>query len=339
MNRDQPPIKESPIENIIIEISGCCNSKCKYCCTGQGKHVTATKFMTADKFEKIILRLKEFGFLSNCSLIELYNWGEPFLNPQINEILCILGKYNLKAGISSNFIKKPDINPNNYQFIGYVAFSLCSLETEKYRRIYGADLEKTLSNFDSFIMEKNNHNKSITAVIHFLKYRFNESESGRARKYFKNKGVNVFKSFYAGINDGHMMINYLKTGNLDGYESANIDLDLKKFHRVLSKCKEEQCFMKKSYIVINESGNLSLCCGVTSQDKEYNLGNILELGKEDIFLLKNAPLCNVCEKLKIPAYSRKQLRRPFYYRFLSRRMIERLKRYKILVAIKRFIYG
>ena len=332
------------LKNIYIEISGCCNGKCKYCCTGQGKHITATKFMTAEKFEEIILKLKELEFLQDINTINLYNWGEPFLNPKINEILCVLGKHNLKAGISSNFIKKPDnIHPNNFQFIHYIVFSLCSLKPERYKRIYGANLEKTLSNFDFFVMQKSKYNKSIDILVAFHKYRFNKNEFDKARKYFKKKEAIFKENYYATINDGHSLIEYLKTGKLDGYESARKDLYLKRFHRMLSKCEEELCLRKREELVINESGNLALCCGVTSQDTEYNLGNILELGKRDIFALKEAPLCSICEQLKLPALAALNDRMtlpnyPFYYKFLTRRMIERLKKYKFLIAIKKFIY-
>ena len=110
--------------------------------------------MSANEFEAIINYLFKMKLLHKGSSISLYNWGEPFLNPELNDILNILGKNSLNASLSSNFIKKVDIKPENYKYISSVVFSLCSLEKENYKRIYGANIANVLVNFDAFLQKK-----------------------------------------------------------------------------------------------------------------------------------------------------------------------------------------
>ncbi|MDR2412478.1 MAG: radical SAM protein [Holosporales bacterium] len=81
---------------VEIEISGRCNARCKYCCTGQGRHVTTVPYMKAEKFAAIMAHLKKIGGFrrgkwGKSDSIFLFNWTEPTLNPELDEILSILG--------------------------------------------------------------------------------------------------------------------------------------------------------------------------------------------------------------------------------------------------------
>ena len=191
---------------IYIEISGCCNAGCSYCGTGVGKHRPKTKFMTPDTFEKIIKHLIDTKILNKkIKAVNLYNFGEPFIHPYLNEILTILRKYNLKAVFSTNFIKFPEISAENYQNIYAVIFSLCSFDNEKYKNIYKADLDKVLENFNKFLIQKQEFNPLIKMSVHWLKYNFNKDEFNYAKKYFaKRKVYSVTDNYYAQLGDGEI---------------------------------------------------------------------------------------------------------------------------------------
>ena len=80
-------------KKIYIEITNCCNLKCKFCPdTNRNK-----EFMSVENFEKIIKKIHKY-----TNLVLLHVKGEPLLHNRLEEILNILDKYNLKANITTN---------------------------------------------------------------------------------------------------------------------------------------------------------------------------------------------------------------------------------------------
>ena len=79
--------------SVFIEISGRCQASCPYCTRERmGENRYQGSVMSADLFEKIVDRLFELSLLDRIKTysIPLLNWGEPLLNPEINDILLTL---------------------------------------------------------------------------------------------------------------------------------------------------------------------------------------------------------------------------------------------------------
>lgn len=80
-------------KKIYIEITNCCNLKCKFCPeTNRNK-----EFMSVENFEEIIKKIHKY-----TNLVLLHVKGEPLLHNRLEDILNILEKYNLKANITTN---------------------------------------------------------------------------------------------------------------------------------------------------------------------------------------------------------------------------------------------
>lgn len=80
-------------KKIYIEITNICNLKCKFCPeTNRNK-----KSMSLEDFEKIIEKIH-----NHTKLVCLHVKGEPLLHNELDGILKILEKYNLKANITTN---------------------------------------------------------------------------------------------------------------------------------------------------------------------------------------------------------------------------------------------
>ncbi|MDR0485811.1 MAG: hypothetical protein LBH29_03680 [Elusimicrobiota bacterium] len=175
-------------QSVLIDISGICNAKCLYCCQGSGNHKSKTAFMTAKHFEQIIDHLLNLQILGqDNNTVALINWGEPFLNHDFDNILSVLKKNDLKCGVSSNFIKEPEISDGNYGVIRDVCLSICSLKPDRYKRIYGADLEKVLNNFDKFLSKQRLYSPQTNVKVNWIKYKFNADEFEYSKKFFTNK--------------------------------------------------------------------------------------------------------------------------------------------------------
>lgn len=82
-----------------------CNLKCPFCPTGTGQMDRRVARMAVDKAKRVIDRVKEHALE-----IRLYNWGEPFLNPHIFEIIRYAREAGLYTVINSNLsVTVPDL--------------------------------------------------------------------------------------------------------------------------------------------------------------------------------------------------------------------------------------
>lgn len=72
---------------IVVEILEYCNFKCYFC---KAKDITEPKYMPLDLFKRIILEAKEMG-ITEIDLIPAK--GEPFLHPDIYEMLAFLNEH------------------------------------------------------------------------------------------------------------------------------------------------------------------------------------------------------------------------------------------------------
>jgi hypothetical protein len=258
-------------------------------------------------FEQIVAHLSDIGLLrkTRTPIIHLYNWGEPFLNPEINNILTILKKRELFGGISSNFIKKPEIDEENLQVLKNIIFSISGFSQDSYGRIHGASLKKTLANFEEFYKRFRNTVPQGNIDIAWHRYRFNEHEFWAAFKYFNRPGIH-FKPGVAFFNDQFEMLQFAN-GHLpqERKEQGESDIFTEHLSEVLlfhkNRSNQYSCFMW-NYLVISEVGELLLCCGTTHHDKEFVYGNVLEMSSEEIYLKKLSSVrhCNSCIATGLP---------------------------------------
>ena len=117
-------------KKIYIEITNICNLHCKFCPDTNRKK----EFMTVDNFERIIEKIH-----NHTKLVYLHVKGEPLLHNNLEGILKILEKYNLKANITTNgTLIKDKLNVlKNSNAVRQINFSIHSItqnntENEKY---------------------------------------------------------------------------------------------------------------------------------------------------------------------------------------------------------------
>lgn len=197
----------SKVSGLFIEISGRCNAKCPYCARQRFNQRYSGKNMSPVLFGQILDHLLNIGLLhrDHTPTIGLFNWGEPFLNPEINDILKILKKKKLYAGVSSNFIVKPEIDKDNLPVISKVTFSLSGFSQDSYGKIHGASLNKVLDNFEDFYDKIRDYAPNTNLRIAWHRYTFNERELWEAYKYFDRPGIR-FHPVIAYLNDLHEML-------------------------------------------------------------------------------------------------------------------------------------
>jgi len=90
-------------EAAVIDPCNICNLDCSLCPSGDGKLKHPRSFMD-EKTLNIVLNK-----LSNIRTVDLFNWGEPLLNPDIIKLIEHLKSRNILVTIHTNFnVKKSD---------------------------------------------------------------------------------------------------------------------------------------------------------------------------------------------------------------------------------------
>lgn len=288
------------VKDIRIEIAGICNAECPYCPAGKEK-IRSNSFMEVDFFKKIIEHLRKKGILECNPVIGLMIRGEPFLHPNIDDILRFLYENGLKASISSNFIKIPNLSEKALKSINDLTFSLSGLTNNTYKRIYGVNVEKPLKNFDYFLSKVKKVNKDAFININWIKYKFNKSEFQTAKEYFEKKGVH-FNPINASYIDYDKIVELLENNiNVDEIEK---DIFIKE---QLNRMKNASKHNLNLYfcdvfddIFIDEYGNWVTCSYMNRYNKFFVRGKYTDITKENIFnRVVDNPFCNKCLKYLI----------------------------------------
>jgi MoaA/NifB/PqqE/SkfB family radical SAM enzyme len=294
--------------SVLIEISGKCQAQCPYCARADFQQRYSGETMSSAMFEKIINHIFDLDiFAKHVNSVGLFNWGEPFLNPQLNEILLLLKKKNLYAGISSNFIKKPQIETELLSVIRSVTFSISGFTQESYGRIHGASIEKVLKNFEDFYAKLRKYSPATFINIAWHRYKFNENEFWDAYRYFKRPGI-YFAPTVAFFNNQNEFFNF-SMGKLpeNRLKEAEQDIHLSHLQQALESNKKKsasyRCFLHDQ-LVIDETGQMLLCCAT---HREFSalpvLGNVLTMSANEIWR-KNQPnsFCKKCVSSGVPRY-------------------------------------
>lgn len=97
--REQRVRLESHPTTLTLDPASVCNLRCPFCPTGAGFGTFERTIMTPERFSAITSHLR-------CDLIqrvELYNWGEPLLNPHIFDFIRFFSERQAEIELSSNF--------------------------------------------------------------------------------------------------------------------------------------------------------------------------------------------------------------------------------------------
>jgi len=244
-------------KKIYIEITNVCNLKCKFCPeTNRNK-----EFMSLEKFEEVIKKIHNY-----TNLVCLHVKGEPLLHKELEDILKILERYNLKANITINgtLIKdKLDVLKKS-KSLRQINFSLHSITqnklfNEKYlKNIFESveELEKSIISYRLWnlkdIKENDDNINIIKAIENFynipnLKQQLVESEFIQIRKnIFINQDIQFT---WPDINKEEMI------------ESG-------------------RCLALKEQVAILVDGTVVPCC--LDNNGDIPLGNIFEQSIDDI---------------------------------------------------------
>jgi radical SAM protein with 4Fe4S-binding SPASM domain len=267
---------------VCIDPINTCQLKCPLCPTGANRLNYKREMMSLGTFKIVI------GKLPFIKKIDLFNWGEPFLNPDILEMVKYAHDRNIETRISTNFsFHKPDDF-----FTGIIESGLCTLlisldgtSQESYSQYrIGGNLDTVISNIKKMTLFKERLQSSRPEIIwQFIVNRANEHEIKMARRMSDDLKVKL-DLVPIGLSDD--LPDVIFEGTIEERKSRWLPAD-KKYVRGCYRgeyrypLSQTVCGQLFTYMVVNPDGKVFPCCFAT--DRENVFGDMLTESFPDIW--------------------------------------------------------
>ena len=269
---------------VSIDISGWCNAKCKWCVTGiknRGKKKVLREYMPYEYFKKIYDYMLKIRLIHPFNEILLYNWGEPFLNPDYFKIIEFLNEKNQVYSLSTNAsvlkLANEKINSNIYSTCKTVVFSMPGFSQNSYDKIHGFSIEKIKENIQLLITNMREKGFNGDGILSYHVYQFSKKELEEAKEFsikLDLKFIPIY-SYFAGWS---LMEKYL-TNALSSTQLKEAKQDLFLFHveeLIKSRPDKYNCVLE-NMLSINCLGNIELCCHCDDKVGDYTWGSLFEV--------------------------------------------------------------
>lgn len=250
--------------------------------------------MSFDLFKRIIEHLFKEHVVTPDTVFSFYNWGEPFLHPELQKFFHYMQKKKLKYDLSTNasIPLKNMQSEISFDTLQSITFSYCGFSQKSYDRIHQFNFEKVKENTIDTMRKLRNYSFKGNARMHYHVYQFNQGEELlEANRFCRELGIEFFSS-YAYINNFHQLNDYLNDQlNYSVLKEMGKELC---FHYVQELMEEKPsdffCPLLKQ-LNIDENGNLLPCCA----PEDENLGFILNHTKESIEeARRKSKSCGIC---------------------------------------------
>lgn len=299
-------------KNIHFEIVGKCNASCPYCVTG-AKNNPEGKIISVELFNKAISKLCKTNIIAPNARIALYNWGEPFLHPDISSITEVINQFNLKSIISTNASKIPNVNSSIVKNLADLYISMSGFSQDSYNRIHKLNFQTVKNNITELVhqLRLNNYKGSIVICYHL--YQFNLDEIKTCKEFAKSLKIS-FYPYYAYLNEWKQMTEWIKGKTpKEKLQQMSEDLFLYYMRDTLNKAPINYKCPQFEHLSIDEEANIITCCSLHKNHPDYLCGNIISDNIEETIQNKyNKIICTECSSLNYP-YIVHNIRKPDFY--------------------------
>ncbi len=248
-------VKGFPVK-LTVDPSANCVLYCPLCPTGQADKGRKRGEMDFFDFKKLIDEVGQYLFE-----IDLFNWGEPFLNKDIFKMIFLCYERKIITRLSSNL----NYFPHGFEKklvegrLNHLVVSLDGTSQESYEkyRVNGS-IKKVLEAVERIKKEKNRQNSKLPFITwQFIVFGHNKHEMKQAKDLVKKWG---FDRIVFIENRGDM----------------GKELFYKK-----NESSKKTCNFLWNQSVVNWDGSVSPCC--LYYDEKYDFGNVFKDGFEAVW--------------------------------------------------------
>lgn len=272
--------------HLQVEPASICNLKCSFCpvTTGMDRD---TGLMEMATFQKVLRELSD-----NLLLVQFWDWGEPFLNPHIFEMISECKKYDIRVVSSTNghvftnARKAEQLVRSGIDTIIFAVDGLCQETYEKYRK--GGNLEQVLKGLRNVVSAKKANGTGFPVInLRLLGMRHNEHEIDDLEAFAGSLGADVYSVKTVNPYDGDGCSSTKADGlefipSNPAYQRFEYDLTTgKRFRLAKNPCKRLW-----NNPVLHWDGKVSPCA-FDPHDK-YSFGDLKNQTLEEIWYGKKA---------------------------------------------------
>lgn len=250
---------------LLLEPSGVCNLRCRLCKLGNNEINRPKGLMPIQSVEKIITEI------GSSSIVVLFtNWGEPFLNSELNKMIKMVSDYNVYTKLNTNGHFTDDENTcieiiNSG--LNEIVIAVDGVTPEAYleNRI-GGDFDKVKSGISCLSITKKKMGKSNPIIkLLFIVTKKNENQINEVPSFAKKMGADSYVIKTANLA-------YLPENEKSDFDTENQKLSRYQHDMVLKEKMLDGCRRLWHSTVILWDGRVVPCCN--DDEGEYTFGNI-----------------------------------------------------------------
>ncbi len=277
----KPFILGSPF-SLTIEPTNNCNLSCLECPTGNNESNRKKGVLEFEGYKKIIDETKKY-----LIYLMLYFQGEPFLNPDIFEMIAYANLNKIYTSISTNghFLDSDNNSRIVKSGLKKIIVSIDGTTQESYEKYrVGGNFNKVISGVKNLVQLRGKNDSSFPQIIvQFLVLKANEHQIEEIKDLSRTLGADKVELKSAQIEDFNK--NLMPTiDKFSRYTKINGNFKIKS---KLKNC----CFRIWSTLVVTWEGIIVPCC--FDKRLQYPLGNV---NREDVLKLWKSPLFNQFRK-------------------------------------------
>jgi MoaA/NifB/PqqE/SkfB family radical SAM enzyme len=316
--KNKASLKYQPI-NLNIYVTDRCTLNCKMCLQhslDENLEASLSKYyhqngndITLDTLRYILDRFNRSLFVCLAGV------GEPFLNPNLGELIKLANKNKKIVGVITNGTLLEDkIMDVVKSPLNSISISLNALNKDEYMDISccKSDLfDEVVDNINSLVRERNKEKSNLQIRVSFICHKGNYKNIPKMIELSKSLGVNgvdlinliptmkfEFTRDYCLYNDNNDAVELLNGLNPDEYK---FDIRLPKL--LIPGCNNRKCRWYFESISIDSTGNIGSCGAIMSPNPDY--GNIFNdkdpwnnqhfIDMRKIFINSSLPLIGCCK--------------------------------------------
>ena len=280
---------------LTIDVSNKCNLRCPFCPTGRREDGRAMGNISIEAFTSMIDELAPYAFS-----LDLFDWGEPFFNPDLPHLIGYAHRKGLVTTISSNLSFKlgdDRIAAIIRSGLTYMTASVDGADQQSYE-IYrrGGKFDLVVENLRAFVRLKRELGSETPHITwQYLVFAPNEDRVEDARELAREIGLDAFRPLAGTYDD--------KSWEPKGDYSMNY------LHVHQNRC----VWLWNSAVFHWDGGWASCCMGFEKHDDfaEWKPGAFRELWNNEKFIAarriwteKESPLpaghyCTSCDKVRL----------------------------------------
>jgi radical SAM protein with 4Fe4S-binding SPASM domain len=203
-----------------IEPTTKCNLKCSYCPVSQIEN-SSTGHMDKKMFEQVVDELADYTLL-----LVFWGWGEPFVNPQVYDMIAHAKKRGINVISSTNgyvFTDKKQARQLVLSGIDYLIVSTVGISQESYEHFRQGNVNKPLQGIQNIVEQKKKLNSSTPLIsLTLVVTQYSEHEVRLAKEVAESLEVDMLSL---------KKINQC-TREIDGKKNIDILPNDLKYHRL-----------------------------------------------------------------------------------------------------------